>query len=130
MSMDELSADRPTFVLLVEDEVVLRMDAAHFLEEEGFNVIESTNGEHASTVIQRHPNIHVLFTDVHLPGSLGGVELAHIARKRWPSIVVLIVSGKAKPREHEMPTGSRFLPKPYHPKVAVRHINELLGRNG
>jgi CheY-like chemotaxis protein len=120
--MGEKSADRPTFVLLVEDEVVLRMDAAQFLEERGFNVIESTNGEHAWTVIERHPSIHVLFTDVNLPGSLNGVEFAYIARRRWPSIVILIVSGKAKLSEHEMPAGSRFLPKPYHPKGAVRHI--------
>src|SRR6476620_10186994 len=128
--MDENSADRPTFVLLVEDEVVLRMDAAQFLEDERFNVIESTNGQHASAVIERHPNIHVLFTDVNLPGSPNGVELAYIARRRWPSMVILIVSGKATLKDNEMPAGSRFLPKPYHPKVAVRHINELLGQAG
>ncbi len=63
-------------MLLVEDEVVTRMDAARFLEEEGFNVIESANGEHARTIIEKHPSIHVLFTDVHLPGSRTGVELA------------------------------------------------------
>jgi two-component system, response regulator PdtaR len=122
------TAKTETLVLLVEDEVLLRMDAAEFLETEGFAVIESTNGEHASTVIRDHANIHVLFTDVHLPGALNGVELAHLARRRWPSIAVLIVSGRALPREAEMPLGSRFLEKPYAQHVVVRHIRDLIKR--
>jgi DNA-binding response OmpR family regulator len=124
--MGHANAGRATFVLLVEDEVLLRMHAADFLEEEGFIVIESTNGEHASTVIRNHPNIHVLFTDVHLPGSLNGVELAHLARQRWPSIAILIVSGRAQPQEVAMPAGSRFLEKPYAADIVLRHIREIL----
>ena len=126
--MTDVNASSATCVLLVEDEVLLRLDALHFLQEEGFIVIESKSGEHASTVMGSHPHIHVLFTDVHLGGALNGIHLAHLARKRWPSIAILIVSGRGQPEQEDMPLGSRFLPKPYAPHVVIRHLRELVGQ--
>ena len=127
--MSAVNTGLATCVLLVEDEAFLRIDALQFLQEEGFIVIESHNGEHAATVIGSHPHIHVLFTDVHLGGDLNGVQLAHLARKRWPSIAILIVSGRGQPEQEEMPSGSRFLPKPYAPQVVVRHLRELVAQD-
>ena len=125
--MSDASADPLMSVLLVEDEALLRMDAAEFLAEEGFIVIGSGTGEHAASVIGGHPDdMHILFTDVHLPGTLNGVQLAHLARKRWPSIAILIVSGRTQPSQEDMPPGSRFLPKPYAPHIVIRHLRALV----
>ena len=127
--MSNVSSDTSSCVLIVEDEPLLRMEAVDFLQEEGFLVIESQNGEHASTVIARHSHIHVLFTDVHLGGPLNGIQLAHLARRRWPAIAILIVSGRDLPNQKDMPSGSRFLPKPYSSEVVVQHLRELVLQN-
>lgn len=85
-------------VLLVEDEPLVRMTAANELEEAGFLVLEAANADVALQVLEvRSDQVHVLFTDVHMPGSMDGIALAELVHARWPYVRLLISSGYARP---------------------------------
>jgi CheY-like chemotaxis protein len=114
-------------VLVAEDEPLIRMATAEMLTEAGFSVIEAAHAEEALSVLQaRHADICVLFTDIHMPGNMDGVALAHHARQHWPSIGLLVASGKARPASTGLPSKCRFLLKPYDPDHVVSHVRELV----
>ena len=114
--------------LVAEDEELVRDIAAAALRSGGFIVLEA---EHAAAALRhlhdRAATIHVLFTDIHMPGDMDGLLLAHHTSSTWPWIAVLITSGRSPPAAHQMPAGSRFLPKPYHPDTLLTHLRELVG---
>ncbi len=116
-------------VLVVEDEELIRFVATEALEDAGFIVVQA---EHAAAAIdtlrERADEVHVLFTDVHMPGEMSGVHLAHETRRCWPWIHLVVTSGKLMPHPDELPEGSRFLPKPYVLKNVLQHISELTGQ--
>ena len=116
---------RPT-VLLVEDEFLVRMVGADILTEAGFQVVEAANGDEALTMLEDREDVSVLFTDIDMPGSLNGLELARVAYDRWPHIAVLIVSGKVRPGPDELPPGGHFIGKPYQPAAVVKQIHGML----
>ena len=116
--------DNSTVILLVEDEVLVRMLAADVLSEAGFSVLESTNAEEALRLLETRPDVQVLFTDVNMPGALDGLGLAQAVHERSPE-VGLIGSGRIRPNPGELPPGTRFIPKPYAPAAltdAVRAV--------
>ena len=118
--------DARTTVLLVEDEFLVRMLGADVLTEAGFEVIEATNGDEALSVLEDRDDVRVLFTDVDMPGSLDGLELARVTHDRWPHVAVLIVSGKVRPGPSDLPPGGRFIGKPSEPAAIVRQIRGVL----
>jgi CheY-like chemotaxis protein len=119
------SQERPV-VLLVEDEPLVRMLGADVLEEAGFEVVEAFNGDEALTVLEARADIRVLFTDVKMPGSLDGLDLARLVHERRPEIKLLIASGHVRLRDEEIPDAGRFLPKPYGPEAIVREVRALV----
>jgi CheY-like chemotaxis protein len=118
-------ADSRSFVVVIaEDEVLIRGMAVDMLTDEGFEVIEAGHAEEALAILElQAADIHILFTDIHMPGPMDGLELAYHARSHWPWIALLLASGKARPAE--MPAGSRFLSKPYDLYHVVRCVREL-----
>jgi two-component system, response regulator PdtaR len=117
--------ERPV-VLIVEDEPLVRMLGADVLEEAGFEVIEAFNGDEALAVLAARPDIAVLFTDVNMPGSLDGLDLARVVHERRPDIKLLIASGQVRLSQDEIPDAGRFLAKPYGPEAIIRHVRELM----
>ena len=116
----------PVRVLVVEDEPLIRMLAVDTLTDAGFDVLESPHADHAlDTLVARARNVRILFSDIHMPGTMTGLTLANFARRRWPWISVLLTSGKMTPAIHEMPHGSRFLAKPYSIGSVLTHVQEL-----
>ena len=69
--------------------------------------------------------VHVLFTDIHMPGLMNGLALAHHAHIHWPWIGLILASGRARPLPADLPVGSRFLAKPYDFHHLVGHVREL-----
>src|SRR4051794_28119188 len=119
------SMDNSTVILLVEDEVLVRMVAADVLEDAGFTVLESTNAEEALRLLETRPDVQVLFTDVNMPGALDGLGLAQAVHERSPGVGILIGSGRIRPGIGELPVGARFIAKPYAPSAltdAVRAV--------
>ncbi len=117
--------DNPLVILLVEDEVLVRMVAADVLEDAGFTVLESTNAEEALRLLETRSDVQVLFTDVNMPGALDGLGLAQTVHNRAPEVGILVGSGRIRPSPAELPPGTRFIAKPYAPSAltdAVRAV--------
>jgi two-component system, response regulator PdtaR len=113
-------------VLVAEDEDLVRLVIVDALEDAGFEVIEAEHAEAALSILQIHAaRIHVLFTDIQMPGAMDGLALAHHAATRWPKIALLITSGRPRPLQRSFPERSRFLAKPYRHNHVIRHIREL-----
>lgn len=86
-------------VLVVEDEMILRMRAVDIVEDAGFCPIEAINADEAISVLESRSDISLLLTDIQMPGSIDGLKLAHAVHERWPSIKIILVSGQVKPSE-------------------------------
>ena len=102
-------------VLIVEDEPLVRLCAVETVEAAGFTVIEAANADEAIRILEDRSDIHVVFTDIHMPGSMDGLKLAHAVRNRWPPIKIIVTSGRESVAEQELPAGGRFFAKPYDP---------------
>ena len=76
--------DAHSLVLIVEDDLLVRMLAVEIAENAGFSVLQAVDAYEAIEVLQRRPDIRVVFTDIDMPGSMDGLELAHAVRHRWP----------------------------------------------
>ena len=113
-------------VLLVEDEPFIRLATADALEDAGFEVIETANAQAAQEVLLRRTDVRVLFTDVKMPGSMNGLELASLVRSRWPHISVVITSGHLEPGNGMLPQEAVFIAKPYSEQAPAMAIRALL----
>jgi CheY-like chemotaxis protein len=113
-------------VVVADDEPLIRMTAVDELTDAGFMVIGAEHVEEAIAILESQAaHVDLLFTDIHMPGAMDGLALAHHASTNWPWIALLLASGKASPQAHEMPTGCRFLAKPYDPLHLIAHAKEL-----
>lgn len=118
------SSKRPSPVLVVEDEELLRLYAADLLEEAGFEVVPAADAEEALRIVGSRPDIRVLFTDVQLPG-LDGLELARRVHDRWPHVLLLLTSGAQGPGKCDIADHGHFLAKPYTPDQVLGEIDAL-----
>lgn len=116
---------KPTVVLIVEDEFLIRMDAVDMIRSGGFEVVEAKDADEAIEILERRLDITVVFTDVHMPGSMDGLKLAAAIRGRWPPIKIVATSGRARLSAEDLPSGSRFLTKPYSAREIVGTLREV-----
>jgi CheY-like chemotaxis protein len=104
------AAGRPRRVLLVEDEVVLRMSTTDMLEQLGCFVAGVGTGEQALELLAQGGSFDLLVTDLGLPG-INGEELANRVRRQFPRLPVVIASGYG--RSGVQGEGLQFISKPY-----------------
>jgi two-component sensor histidine kinase len=114
-------------VLIVEDEMVLRMRAVDIVEDAGFRPVEAVNADEAMSILEARSDISLLFTDIQMPGSMDGLKLAHAVHDRWPSIKIILVSGQVKPSDAEKPEDSRFFGKPLGVAQMITELQEMVG---
>jgi two-component sensor histidine kinase/ActR/RegA family two-component response regulator len=114
-------------VLVVEDEMVLRMRAVDIVEDAGFTAVEAINADEALSILESRSDISLLFTDIQMPGSMDGLKLAHAVHDRWPAIKIILVSGQVKPSETDKPADSRFFGKPIEVKQMIAELREMVG---
>lgn len=100
-------------VLVVEDDPLLRMDAVDMVEDAGYRAYEAANADEAVELLGEHPSVKVLFTDVEMPGSMNGIELAERVHREFPSMGIIIVSGHPKITQSTLPIDANFFAKPY-----------------
>lgn len=117
-------------VLVVEDEALLLFSIAEDLRDAGFEVFEASNADEAIALLEEHPGIGVLFTDVDMPGSMDGLKLSMAVRERWPPVKLLVTSGHMNVRNARLPEGGRFMPKPYRPERVIASMRDMLAQPG
>jgi CheY-like chemotaxis protein len=120
-----ISEARRSVILIVEDELLIRMNAVEMIEQAGFEVVEAANADEAITILERRLDITVVFTDIQMPGSMDGLKLAAAVRHRWPPIRIVATSGQVRIGPDDLPEGGRFLPKPYSPAEITKLLLEL-----
>src|SRR6201996_2660675 len=125
--MSSESVGSSTKVLVVEDEMVLRIRAVDIVEDAGFTAIEAVNADEALSMLESRSDISLLFSDIQMPGSIDGLKLAHAVHDRWPSIKILLVSGEVKPSDEERPAESRFFGKPLGVDQMITELQEMVG---
>jgi two-component system, response regulator PdtaR len=116
-----------SIMLIVEDELMLRMNAAAMMEDAGFDVLEACDADEAIRLLESNPDISIVFTDIEMPGSMNGLKLAHAVTGRWPPIRIIATSGRFRVRDGDLPTGGRFLPKPYSAGQILGALREMGG---
>src|ERR1700710_1358546 len=114
-------------VLVVEDEMMLRMRAVDMVEDAGFSSVEAVNADDALAILESRSDIDLLFTDIQMPGSMDGLKLAHAVNERWPSIKIILVSGQLKLTDDDRPADSRFFGKPLDVKQMIAEMQDMIG---
>lgn len=113
--------------LVVDDNAVLLLHATQILEEAGFSTLTAHNGDAALKVLEKHADkVVLLFTDVEMPGSLDGFELARTAASFWPNLGILVASGQVVPQEGDLPAGAIFVAKPFSANVIYDRVHRLV----
>jgi len=115
-------------VLLVEDEVLIRMAVADYLRDCGYRVIEAGNADEAIKVLNTNETVDVVCTDVQMPGSLDGFGLAQWVRRERAGLKIVLVSGVRRAAEAagDLCDGGPLMAKPYGPDELERRIRLLL----
>ena len=116
-------------VLVVEDEPLVRTTMAEILQEEGFRVIQVCNAAEATLVLEAHPDISVVLTDVEMPPGAPGHHLATEASRRWPNVRFVITSGRTWPDPQDMPDSAVFMPKPWTSELLAEFVWEAADRS-
>jgi two-component sensor histidine kinase/CheY-like chemotaxis protein len=115
-------------VLIVEDEMVLRMRAVDIVEDAGFHPVEAVNADEAISILESRSDISLLFTDIQMPGTMDGLKLAHAVHDRWPAVKIILVSGQVKPSDAERPANSRFFGKPLGVEQMIGELQAMVGK--
>ncbi|HKP26274.1 MAG TPA: response regulator [Dongiaceae bacterium] len=116
-------------ILLVEDDSLIRMTTAEYLRSVGYNVVEAATADEGARVLSSGTKIHLVFSDVSLPGDMGGFSLAIWVRRYFPFIPVILMSGldsavRPLDRQHLIP----FIAKPFRMEDAGELIASELAK--
>jgi DNA-binding NtrC family response regulator len=122
-----MTDDTAPHALVVDDDALIRMDAADILLDAGFRPYEACEVDDAIKILEDSADrIQLLFTDVQMPGSRDGFALARECAERWPHVKILVASGQAKPGPNDMPEGAIFIGKPFSADVVHSRLQEIL----
>lgn len=115
----------PARVLVVEDEPLIRAYVSDVLGQSGFAVTEADTADDALREIGSGTEICAVVSDVAMPGSFDGLELARRVREHYPEMGVILVSGVTEPKNMYIPLGVRFLSKPVRAMTLLRLVREV-----
>jgi CheY-like chemotaxis protein len=118
----------PAIVLVVEDEMLLRMRAVDMVEDAGFISLEAVDADQALAILEARSDIALLFTDIQMPGRMDGLKLAHAVHERWPPIKIILVSGQMKLANIDIPADSHFFGKPLAASQMIAEMQDMIGR--
>lgn len=113
-------------VLVVEDEVLIRMSLVEDLEDAGLIVLEAGSADEALKLLDENPHVGTLFTDVNMPGAISGLDLARLVSQSRPDISIVISSGYLRMPKDELPGNVSFISKPYDIERVVKQIRGLV----
>ena len=119
-------------ILVVEDDILVRSFILRIMREQGYRVLEASNGEEAMLLAEQQKDgpIHLVITDMVMP-RLGGRELSDRLKGRWPKMRVIFTSGYTENMSlHQgmLQSGEGFLQKPFSPMALANKMREVLDR--
>ncbi|SES47115.1 response regulator [Rhizobium sp. NFR03] len=112
-------------ILVVEDEILIRMDAVDYFSDEGFIVLEAGSADEALHLLENRGDIDFVFSYINMPGSLDGLALCRRVAERWPQIGVIVTSGMMRPNKTSLPERTLFFEKPYEYKRLLESLRRL-----
>src|ERR1700692_1898375 len=115
-------------VLIVEDEMLLRMRAVDMVKDAGFTPVEAVDADEAVAILEARSDVALMLTDIQMPGTMDGLKLAHTVHKRWPPIKIILVSGQLKLADIDIPLDSRFFGKPLDAAEMIAELRTMIGR--
>jgi len=120
--------DDPEVILIVEDEILIRMVIADYLRDCGYKVIEAASGDEALILLQQKDiSVDIVFSDIEMPGETDGFALAQWVRQHQPDTEMLLAGTPPKAAETARDLcDDGPLPKPYDHAVALNRIRRLL----
>ena len=117
----------PSVILVVEDEMLLRMRVVNMVEDAGYIPVEAVDADDALGILQSRSDIALLLTDIQMPGSMNGLELAHAVHDRWPPIKIILASGQLKLSTTDIPPEGDFFGKPLNSGEIIAEMRDMLG---
>ncbi|WP_447752135.1 response regulator [Sphingopyxis fribergensis] len=118
--------EKSAVVLVVEDDPLVLLSAVDIIEEAGYRALQASDADEAIAILEANPDIHIVFTDIEMPGSMDGVKLAAFIRDRWPPVEIIITSGRVPADDVTLPDRGVFLQKPYRPQELTEQVGRLL----
>jgi CheY-like chemotaxis protein len=115
-------------ILVVEDEMLLRMRAVDMVEDAGFTSVEAVDADEAVAILEARSDVALMLTDIQMPGTMDGLKLAHTVHRRWPPIKIILVSGQLKLADIDIPFDSRFFGKPLDAAEMIAEMRTMIGR--
>ena len=113
-------------ILVVEDDALVRMHGIDLLEEAGFDVLEACNADDAMIILDGLDDVHLVFSDVDMPGTMDGLALVRLVYARWPHIHLLLTSGHHHLDQSDLPRAGQFMRKPWPNGELVARVSALL----
>jgi CheY-like chemotaxis protein len=117
----------PAVVLIVEDEMMLRMSAVDMVEDAGYTPLEAQDAAEAVAILESRSDVALIYTDIQMPGQMDGLGLAHAVHARWPAIRIIVVSGQLSLPNIDLPPRSRFLGKPLDAGEVITEMRDMIG---
>ena len=116
-------------ILVVEDEVLIRMTAVAMLEDAGFQVLEAANSAQALDMLAHHDDVSILLTDVRMPGRMDGLGLVAQVQHDHPGIRSIVVSAHATAMQASDAGAVGFLRKPYMEQTMLQAVFDTIKRH-
>ena len=124
-----IGTDASETILVVEDDGDVRVSTREMLSDLGYRTLEASTGQAALEVLQAHPEIRLLFTDVGLPGGMNGRQLADVARGQRSGLLVLFTTGYARNaivHHGRLDPGVHLITKPYTYAALASKLRDIL----
>ncbi|QIK78663.1 response regulator [Sphingomonas piscis] len=120
------SANKPR-ALVVDDNAFVLLDACQILEDAGFECLQAESGDGAWEVICEHEGqVTLLFSDVDMPGTMNGLQLAERVTRLYPTIEIILASGHVGLSANDLPGTTTFVPKPFSVGIVKEHLKRKL----
>nr|WP_272951554.1 response regulator [Sinorhizobium meliloti] len=111
--------------MVVEESALIRMGAIDLVLHAGYEALEACDADEAIRILERN-DVDLVFTDVQMPGTMGGIKLSHYIRDRWPPVKLIVASGATILEESLLPSGSQYFSKPYENHTITDAMARLL----